>query len=225
MVLGSQEPGRVGRRRSLHRGAARRGGSSSLTSAGRSSGGAALHGSWAAVVSGGPRAWSPLRAPAGVISTSQRADRRRARGSGSAGRAMYRRGADLGPGRHRPWTAPAAEMTGNVSAMRVPGRGGGRGTRGCLTQRDELQGRIHGPAHQLAERALLRATAGHQGEHVFANLRRRSDGKARNERLRRGSRGPEPNRPRIRCNGSCGRRRGCPERPRRRGAAGPSGTE
>src|SRR5438034_4081409 len=95
---------------------------------------------------------------------------------------MYLTGADLGPGRDRPWAAPALAMTGNVSAMRVNGRGGGRGTRGGLTQRDELQGRIHGPAHQLAERALLRATAGHQGEHVFATLRGGPDGNVRGER-------------------------------------------
>ena len=37
-------------------------------------------------------------------------------------------------------------MTGNVSAMRVPGRGGAcGGTRGCLTQRDELEGRSMAP--------------------------------------------------------------------------------
>src|SRR4051794_16505487 len=99
-------------------------------------------------------------------------------------------------------------MTGHVSAMRVPGRGGERGTRGCLSQRDELQGRIHGPAHQLAERALVRATVGHQGEHVFVRLWGGSDGKGRNERGHSGSRAAEPNRPGIRCNGPCtGRKR------------------
>jgi hypothetical protein len=107
-------------------------------------------------------------------------------------RAMYRRGADLGPGGDHPWAAPGA-MTGNTSAVRVCGRGGGRGTRGCLTQRDELQGRIHGPAHQLAERALGRATVGHRGEHVFGKLRRAPDGNLRKERGRGGSRGVEPN--------------------------------
>src|SRR3954471_6113493 len=108
-------------------------------------------------------------------------------------------------------------MTGHVSAMRVSGRGGGRGTRGGLTQRDELQGRIHGPAHQLAERALVRATVGHQGEHVFARLCGRPDGKARNERGRRGSRAAERNRPGIRCNGPCTGPE--PDHPARRRAA------
>src|ERR1700750_3495122 len=95
-------------------------------------------------------------------------------------RAMYRRRADLSTGRDHPWATAPWAMTGEVSAMRVPGRGGGRGLRGCLTQRDELQGRIHGPAHQLAERALSRATVGHQGEHVFVKLREPSDGNLRN---------------------------------------------
>src|SRR3954470_16400838 len=67
------------------------------------------------------------------------------------------------------------------SAVRVPGGGGGRRRglrrRGGLTQRDELQGRIHGPAHQLSERALVLATFGHRREHVFATLRFPSDGK------------------------------------------------
>jgi hypothetical protein len=131
-------------------------------------------------------AWSGRRGPAGLISPP-RADRRRARGSGLSCRAMDRRGTDLGPRRDHPWATPAAVMTDSGSAMRVLGRGGGRRWhralgRGCLAQRDELQGRIHGPAHQLAKRALVLATVGHRGEHVFVNLRRRSDGNLRSER-------------------------------------------
>src|SRR3954467_12396653 len=69
-----------------------------------------------------------------------------------------------------------------LSAVRVLGGGGGR--RGAcrqvgLTQRDELQGRIHGPAHQLSERALVLATVDHRREHVFARLRSASDGMSR----------------------------------------------
>ena len=113
-------------------------------------------------------------------------------GSGAAPcRAMNRRGAHLRPGRDHPWTAPAATMI-ERSTMRVPGGGGGRGRgrclRGCLTQRDELQGRIHGPAHQLAKRALVLATFDHRREHVFVRLRVGSDGKLRE---RPGSRGPD----------------------------------
>src|SRR3954451_12654571 len=116
---------------------------------------------------------------------------------------MNRCGADLGPGRDHPWAAPAATMT-ERSAMRVPDGGGGRRCgrhrREGLTQRDELQGRIHGPAHQLSERALVLATGGHRREHVFSGLRSRSDGKTRSERDPhgpiRGSRGAEPKAPR-----------------------------
>ncbi len=125
-----------------------------------------------------------------------RADRRRARESGLPRRAMNRRGADLGPRRDRPWTAPWAVMT-ELPAVRVLARGGGRGRRGCLTQGDELQGRIHGPAHQRSERALLRSAVGHRGEHVFGNLRRASDGNTRKvrdpEAGKRGSHAPERN--------------------------------
>src|SRR3954467_7592477 len=89
-----------------------------------------------------------------------------------------------------------------LSAVRVLGGGGGR--RGpcrqvCLTQRDELQGRIHGPAHQLSERALVLATVGHRREHVFVRLWVGSDGNKRREWGPQaqfpGSRGAEPNRP------------------------------
>ena len=65
---------------------------------------------------------------------------------------MYRRSADLGPRRDRPWAAPASTMT-EWQAVRVLGSGGGRRRtmrrRGGLTQGHELQGRIHGPAHPL----------------------------------------------------------------------------
>ena len=91
-----------------------------------------------------------------------------------------------------------------IEAMRVFGGGGGRGPglclRGCLTQRDELQGRVRGPAHQLAKRALVLATFDHRREHVFVRLRVGSDGIARNVRDRgrplSGSHGAEPNPPR-----------------------------
>ena len=66
--------------------------------------------------------------------------------------------------------------------MRVLGRGGGTGRprgrpgRGCLAQRGELERRVNGAPHQLAERALGRATGDRRGEHAFVKLRRRSDG-------------------------------------------------
>ncbi len=121
-------------------------------------------------------------------------------GSGAAPcRAMNRRGAHLRPGRDHPWTGPAATMI-ERSTMRVSGGGGVRGRgrclRGCLTQRGELQGRVHGPAHQLAKRALVLATFDHRREHVFVRLRAGSDGKGPNvrdpERPVRGSDGAEP---------------------------------
>ena len=92
-----------------------------------------------------------------------------------------RRGADLCacPDGSRP--ADALRTT-QGPAVRVDGRGGGlrgldrpRGG-GCLTQRRELDGRVDGPAHQLAERALVRAACGRWGEHVFVKLRSPSDG-------------------------------------------------
>src|SRR5215212_8617906 len=114
---------------------------------------------------------------------------------------MYRRRAHLRPGRDHPWAGPAATMI-ETSAVRV--RVGGGGRRGwCrevgLTQRDELQGRVHGPAHQLSERALVLATVDHRREHVFARLWGWSDGKGRRVRRLRaqfpGSHGAEPNEP------------------------------
>jgi hypothetical protein len=63
-----------------------------------------------------------------------------------------------------------------VPAVRVIGRGGGDVTvrvshrERCLTQGRELDGRVNGLAHHLAERALLRAAGGHRGEHVFGKL-------------------------------------------------------
>ena len=66
--------------------------------------------------------------------------------------------------------------------MRVLGRGGGTGRprgrpgRGCLAQRGELERRVNGAPHQLAERALGRATGDRRGEHAFVKLRRWSDG-------------------------------------------------
>ncbi len=103
---------------------------------------------------------------------------------------MYRRCADLGPGRAHPWAAPASTMT-EWQAVRVLGSGGGRRRalrrRSGLTQCHELQGRIHGPAHHRSKRAFGRAAVGHRREHVFVRLRSRSDG---NLRTRAGSRGP-----------------------------------
>jgi hypothetical protein len=102
--------------------------------------------------------------------------------SGLPRRAMgYRRDADLGPSRDRSRPAPSG-VTTEWPAVRVHARGGGGGRAGiplqslCLTQRRELRGRVHSRAHQLAERALLRAACGRRGEHVFGRLRSGSDG-------------------------------------------------
>jgi len=104
---------------------------------------------------------------------------------GAFRRAMNRRRADLWPGRHHPLALPALATMIKRAPMRVHDGGGGRrGLRRTvsLTQRDELQGRVHGPAHQLAKRAFVRAAFGHRREHVFARLRIRSDGKKPNVR-------------------------------------------
>ena len=75
-----------------------------------------------------------------------------------------------------------ARVTTEWPAVRVLARGGGGGPELtalrslCLTQRRERCGRVDGAAHQLAERALLRAARGRRGEHVFARLGRPSDG-------------------------------------------------
>ena len=73
-----------------------------------------------------------------------------------------------------------------LPAVRVYGGGGGRRRmplrRMGLTQRYELQGRIHGPAHQRSKRALVLSAIGHRREHVFVRLRSASDGKRRNDR-------------------------------------------
>ena len=91
-----------------------------------------------------------------------------------------------------------------LPAVRVSGGGGGRGRAmrrrgGCLTQRYELQGRVHGPAHQRSKRALVLSAVGHRREHVFVRLRSGSDGKQRNVRDPEGpncgSRGAKPNHP------------------------------
>src|SRR5215204_5350996 len=79
--------------------------------------------------------------------------------------------------------------------MRVSGGGGGRrrrprslrpgsrwravdGVERGLAQRRELECRSHGTTHQLAERALVRATCRQRGEHVFVKGR---EGGGRNE--------------------------------------------
>ena len=125
----------------------------------------------------------------------------RAMNRGAARRAMNRRDADLWPGRHHPCALPGCTTMIERAAMRVHDGGGGRHglcRRVGLTQRDELQGRIHGPAHQLAKRAFVRAAFGHRREHVFARLRIRSDGKTPNVRGghpgKCGFRAVEPNR-------------------------------
>jgi len=78
-----------------------------------------------------------------------------------------------------------ALVTIETSAVRVLGRGGGGRRPGggsglpgrvCLTQRGELERRINGAAHQLAERAFGLATDDRRGEHVFEKLRSGSDG-------------------------------------------------
>src|SRR4051812_39036564 len=115
----------------------------------------------------GPRRDHPWATPAGGLTPAFWP----IRGVGPGGGRLR-----LGPWRDHPWATPAAVMTETLSTMRVLGRGGGRLRRrtcgrGCLAQRDELQGRIHGPAHQRPQRALVLATVGHRGEHVFGKLR------------------------------------------------------
>ena len=97
-----------------------------------------------------------------------------------------RRAADLGTRADRPRSAIRALVTIETSAVRVLGRGGGsrrpgggRPGRVCLAQRGELERRINGAAHQLAERAFGLATDDRRGEHVFVKLRVGSDGTAR----------------------------------------------
>jgi len=134
---------------------------------------------------GGPSALS-LVAPKRLPDRRARPPRPDAGGrlSGLPRRAMgYRRDADLGPRRGRSRPAPAGGVTTEWPAVRVDARGGGRGDRAamplrslCLTQRRELRGRLNGLAHQLAQRALLRAAGGRRGEHVFVRLRLVSDG-------------------------------------------------
>jgi hypothetical protein len=110
---------------------------------------------------------------------------------------MNRHDAGLWPRRDPSGAAPWRGAT-DLPAMRVLGAGGGwdlpldgdgtlcrrlrdEALRRCLTQRGELQRRVDGASHQLAERALVRAArCGQRGEHVFGNLRSRSDGTAEN---------------------------------------------
>jgi hypothetical protein len=88
-----------------------------------------------------------------------------------------------------------------LPAVRVCGGGGGRRRvlhrRMGLAQRYELQGRIHGPAHQRSKRALVLSAVDHRREHVFVRLRSRSDGKVRKDRdlsgAESGFRGLAPN--------------------------------
>ncbi len=92
-----------------------------------------------------------------------------------------RRDADLRAWDGRIWPA-SARVTTEWPAVRVLACGGGVGPGRnplrslCLAQRRELRGRVHGRAHQLAERALRRAAGGRRGEHVFGRLGTGSDG-------------------------------------------------
>jgi hypothetical protein len=128
--------------------------------------------------------WSSWRpeAPAQPACPSSQTRRRRGGASVASCPAWVHRGdADLCAewGRSRP--APA-RVTAQRPAVRVLARGGGgvrvpgRLPRRCLAQRRERRGRVYGLAHQLAERALLRAACGRRGEHVFVRLGRPSDG-------------------------------------------------
>jgi hypothetical protein len=134
---------------------------------------------------------SQTRSPAGAESS----------GAAMGRRAMNRRRTHLWPGGHHPCALPAVTTMIERATVRVHDGGGGRRSR-CravsLTQRDELQGRIHGPAHQLSERALVLAAIGHRREHVFARLWGGSDGKGPKvrepDRPICGSHGVEPNR-------------------------------
>jgi hypothetical protein len=135
-------------------------------------------------------------------------------------RAMYRRAADL---RARADRAAATRcwLTGEPSAVRVRGGGGGRargprpsrpgsrvgevhGVERCLAQRRELECRSHGTAHQLAERARGRATCRQRGEHVFEKGR---GGVGRNGRRRGAGNAPirlwRAEKPRLNCNRTC----------------------
>jgi hypothetical protein len=113
---------------------------------------------------------------------SSQTGRRRAAWSGVSCRVMgYRRDADLCAWRDLSWPAPA-RVTTEWPAVRMLARGGGGGPGLnplrvlCLTQRRERRGRVYGLAHQLAQRALLRAAGGRLGEHVFGRLGGGSDG-------------------------------------------------
>jgi hypothetical protein len=123
---------------------------------------------------GGPSALEPCPAGAPVLP-----DRTPAGGwSGAPCRLMGdRRDADLRAwhGRSRP---ARARVTTEWPAVRVLARGGGEGpiVAPCLTQRRERGGRVHGLAHQLAQRALPRAAGDRLGEHVFGRLGTGSDG-------------------------------------------------
>src|SRR3954471_1886274 len=88
-----------------------------------------------------------------------------------------------------------------LPTVRVYGGGGGRRNvplrRMGLAQRYELQGRVHGPAHQRSKRALVLSAVDHRREHVFVRLRSGSDGKIRKVRdpleAESGFRGLAPN--------------------------------
>ena len=179
MVLGSQGPGRVGRRRFLHLRAAPTGGSRSLNGV---EGGARA----APVSRSGPTRLQ-MSQPAGACPSSQTGRRRSARPC-SATRG-HGRGADLRARRDHPRPA-RADPTIERPAVRVRRGGGRHGPRvrpgGCLAQRGELDGRVHGRTHQLAERALVRSADRRGGEHVFVKLGRRPDGTARRARPPRG---------------------------------------
>ena len=129
---------------------------------------------------GGPHAWSSRLAALPARPSSQTGHRGADRSDPLT--PGERRAADLGTLADRSRSARAL-VTIETSAVRVLGRGGGGpGQRGCLgrvclTQRGELERRIHGAPHQLAKRAFGLSTDDRRGEHVFVKLRRRSDGR------------------------------------------------
>ena len=113
------------------------------------------------------------------------ADRRRARDSGPARRAMYRRGADLGPGRDHPWTAPSATMT-EWSAVGVPGVGADAGARcaGAVASPSVTSSRAVSMAPRTSSRSerLFWRLSVIEGNMCSQGYGPRSDGNLRSER-------------------------------------------
>ena len=145
---------------------------------------------------GGPRAvksGAPGRAPGRPALPSSQTGRLQAVDAASTP-AVHRHAADL-HARPRGSGAARARLTGDSSSVRVRDGGGGRpatahrnrpgsrslegrGAERCLAQRRELECCSQSTAHQLAERASVRATCRQHREHVFGKVRARSDGRA-----------------------------------------------